>query len=126
MDAIERIIFGSWVFRIIIVLIGLAVIYWGLRLFRQPGSPNRVGQIEASYKEAKVSIRGAAGTFLVVLGTIILIAALFKPMEFDRKTRLVLPDGTVLDMEDKGMPALADSTYKMRDSVRARDSGRSR
>ncbi len=79
--------------------------------------------MEAQYQGAKLGIQGAAGTFLVVLGAAIVIAGLFKPMSFERKTRYVTPEGEFTE-EEMAQPArgMPDSILRLSDSLRRADS----
>jgi hypothetical protein len=92
---------GAWTFRIVVVLVGLIIIYMGYRLFTSPvpGQAN-AGLLEASHAGSKLSLQGAAGTFLVVLGTIVILVGLLKPMHYDWKRRGDV--GNVFGAQDSG------------------------
>jgi hypothetical protein len=66
------------------MLVGLVIIYMGYRLYTAPipGQGN-AGQLEASHAGSKLSLQGAAGTFLVVLGTVVILVGLLKPMHYN-------------------------------------------
>jgi hypothetical protein len=60
MDTVERLIYASWIFRIVITLLGLVVIGIGLYLFRQANQARSAGSLSAEYGEGKLNLRGAA------------------------------------------------------------------
>jgi hypothetical protein len=57
----------------------------GYRLYMAPlPGQGSAGALDASYAGSKLSLQGAAGTFLVVLGTVIVLVGLLKPISLER------------------------------------------
>lgn len=62
------------------------MIYMGYRLYTAPApGQGEAGSLEASHAGSKLSLRGTAGTFLVVLGAIVILVGLLKPMHYGWK-----------------------------------------
>jgi hypothetical protein len=107
MDSIERLISASWVFRAVVMIVGLIVIFIGLHLHKRPDQAKNAGSLNAEYREGKLSLRGAAGTFFIVLGTLIIVVGLLRPSTFRWSHVTRAPEGGEVEDEFVGAPALA-------------------
>jgi hypothetical protein len=108
MDIIERLTYASWIFRVVVMVVGLVVIVVGLYLFRQPAQRGSAGTLNAEYSGGKISLRGAAGTFFLVLGTIIVLVGLLRSTVFDWSRITRAPRGGETFEDFHGAPATAD------------------
>jgi hypothetical protein len=122
MDTMERLVYASWVFRALVMLLGLAVIGTGLHLFRQPAQSKNAGSLNAEYQGGKISLRGAAGTFFLVLGTVIVLVGLLRKTGFDWSKSSRPPGGGEVREEFHGFPSVgapdsADTDSRWRDSL---------
>ncbi len=70
-------------YRIISLLVGLASVYMGYRLFTL-GVFKKAGELSADFGDKSLFVRGAPGTFLALFGTGIIIFSLYQGMEFQR------------------------------------------
>jgi hypothetical protein len=92
MDPNERLMMVAWLFRLVGMVIGLAVIYMGMQLFRRPRSAGNVGTFGANLPGVgSIKLEGAAGTFLVVAGTVIMLGVLYKSITWRREETVGLP-----------------------------------
>jgi hypothetical protein len=107
MDSMERLVYASWVFRAVVMAVGLIVIFIGLYLHRRPDQARSAGSLNAEYHGGKLSLRGAAGTFFLVLGTVIMLAGLLRPSSFRWSRVSHAPDGSDASEEFYGAPMLA-------------------
>jgi hypothetical protein len=117
MNAMERIVFGSWLFRIIAMLIGLGVIGLGFGILHRRGSLRSAGTLNASFQGGTLKLHGAAGVFFVVLGAVIAFVAMYKTITIQHKT-MVSPDGEMIEENSfAGMQAPPDSVRARVDSA---------
>jgi hypothetical protein len=120
---VERFFLESFAFRVILVLVGLVVILLGLRMFQRPNAFRGAGKMTTEFKGATLTINGAAGTFLFVLGTVIIIAGLFKPLSFGWKRVSTDAQGNSYSDSGRGTAAVREPSDTDTMPVPKRDSG---
>jgi hypothetical protein len=112
MESVETLTLWSWVFRGFTILVGLIVMFMGLTLFRGRKAYEAAGNVTAAYGGGKLSLHGTAGTFFVVVGALIMLAGLLKPMEFEYNR------GTGGTAESKGRDSVLQEQLKIRHNTK--------
>jgi hypothetical protein len=83
MDTVRDLTLANWLFRTVVMLIGLLVMFMGYRMFSKPNALRNAGTLDAGYGGGKITLRGGAGTFFVVLGAAIMLVGLLRPTLID-------------------------------------------
>jgi len=97
MDIETQIIISLSSYKIISLLVGLALSYMGYRLF-MAGIWGNAGNMESNFGNNKIILKNAApGTFFVLFGTIIISFTIYKGLEFDQ---YVNHDNIISSVED--------------------------
>ncbi len=84
MDEITRTVTALSAYRILTIIIGLIVIYFGYRLFRV-GMYERAGELKAVWGNRYMAVRQAApGTFFALFGALIIMISIWKGFSVEK------------------------------------------
>lgn len=99
----------SLFYRVFLILVGIFYIYLGYRLFSR-GIAIDAGELRAKFKNTSFMIRNAApGTFLFVLGTIVIIIGGTSTFQINDAT-FTIPDAKhEIVLKRENMPGMSDT-----------------
>jgi hypothetical protein len=79
MQEFSHLIAQHWIYRVVVVLAGIVVMGLGYRMYLHPKAPLQAGNVSGHGGGGTLTVRGAAGTFFLVVGGLIALAGILSP-----------------------------------------------